>query len=213
VRRFALAVIAAIGGIGCAGSCMAEEPPRQMDQVVVRGERLHDLRRAVNKARERLVREYNRVNQDRRQAVSCKEDAATGTRLSRSSCSTYAQRQALEQEVSSLVEGFSENAALQDAEISNRIARTGQATPLIPGMPLTTLAPPEHSSMAERPDLYESTLPGAALKGDGLVPKLDIAKSEFEANFARLLHDNPRLRQRYEEYQAARRRLDEASRR
>lgn len=196
-------------GIGRAGCSRAAEPPRQLDQVVVRGERLHDLRRAVEKARDRLIREYNRVNQDRRQALDCKGDAATGTRLARKTCSTYAQNEARQQEVGALVEGFAENAAVQDAQMSDRIARTGQATGLIPGMPLATLAP--GSSLAERPDLHESTLPSTPLQGDGVVSKFAIAKAEFEANFARLLQQNPDLLQRYEEYQSARRRLEEAS--
>ena len=198
-----------IGGICRAGWSRAEEPPRQLDQVVVRGERLHDLRRAVEKARDRLVREYNRVNQDRRQALDCKGNAATGTRLTRSSCSTYAQNEARQQEVGALVEGFAENAAVQGAEMSNRIAATGQATGLIPGLPMATLAP--GSSLADRPDLHESTLPSTPLRGDGVVSKFAIAKAEFEANFARLLQEHPDLLQRYEEFQSARRRLEEAS--
>jgi hypothetical protein len=58
---------------------------------------LRDLRKSLSKAEERFFALYNRFNRNADQQMSCKDDAPTGSRLSKRSCSTRAQAKANEE--------------------------------------------------------------------------------------------------------------------
>lgn len=79
-----------------ASAAVAAEPPagtsvdanELLDEVVVRGTRLWELRAAVIKAQDRLIARYNDLNRDNDFDIGCHTDAPTGTRFLRRYCWT-----------------------------------------------------------------------------------------------------------------------------
>jgi len=168
--------------------------------VVVHGARLGDLRKAMNKAQDRFLDLYNRVNNDVDQRLACADSAPTGSRLSKRSCSTRAQNRATEE----LARNYLSAAAGISANQAESAATREQAsTNAQSGAPLSA---DESAALAgaQPADTNVDTKSGEA------AAKVSQEAREFEENLQKLLDKNPELRERYEEFLAARQSYQEA---
>lgn len=174
----------------------AQPEPEKLDQVVVTGKRLRELRSDVVKAQERFLDLYNSLNPDKRYEMNCEADAATGTRLERRKCSTrgeedvrseeaqaVASRLQIMQSVMDVVQALREDGS-PDYQMFARGALPAENGILTPTVP--------NSGASEE-------------KG-----RLDGERGDFNRNLNALLAKYPELRQRAGEYWAARRRLEAA---
>ncbi len=182
----------------------ASEVAQSLDEVQVRGERLSSLKKAVAVKQDKFVSLYNKLNDDKRQDVTCRENAATGTRLSKRRCSTRGEDEARQEEAAAYLNNAFETASLQSQEKARREDRlsTGVGEG---GKPLTE---------AEKNMLLDdSTMPLATGTGDSMVAKLEIESVTLEQNLKRLLAKYPELRKAQDEYLEARLRYETARRR
>lgn len=86
---------------------------------------LQDLRKSMNKAQERFLALYNRLNRNTDQQMSCTDSAPTGSRLTRRSCSTRAQSRANEE----LARNYMAAAAGVGAEQGQQASAEGKLPP------------------------------------------------------------------------------------
>ena len=97
--------------------CIAAQPPAVpdpttdvIDEIVVRGARLRDLRAAIVAAQDRFYARYNDVNQADEFDIDCAEDIHTGQRIPQRRCFTKVQREAMAQNGREVVEMFQHQA-------------------------------------------------------------------------------------------------------
>lgn len=188
----------------CAAPVMAsaaDEAAKSNDTVVVNGARLSDLRKTMLKAQNRFLSLYNTVNRNVDQQLACSDSAPTGSRLTQRSCSTRAQNRATEEMARNFLSAVASISANQAQGAATREQASSKAQT---GAPLSA----EESA----------TLAGAGQTADTSIdPKAQETASrvsdealDFEENLKRLLEKHPDLRERYEEYMAARQRYVEA---
>lgn len=168
--------------------------------VVVNGARLVDLRKAMTKAQDRFLNVYNGVNRDVDQQLACNDSAPTGSRLTQRSCSTRAQNRATEEQARSFmtaVDGVVANQAQAESTRQQASARAQSGA---------ALSSDESAALAGRqtPDVDVES------RSNETASKVSEEAREFQENLQKLLDKNPELRQRYEEYLAARQRYVEA---
>jgi hypothetical protein len=168
--------------------------------VVVHGARLSDLRKTMNKAQDRFLDLYNRVNNDVDQRLACADSAPTGSRLTQRSCSTRAQNRATEElarNFLSAADGIGANQAKSEATREQASANAQSGAPL---------SADESAALAgaQAADTSVDTKSGEA------AAKVSQEARDFEENLQKLLDKNPELRERYEEYLSARQRYLEA---
>jgi hypothetical protein len=192
--------------LACSGwlPALAAEMAQSLDEVQVRGERLGSLKKAVAVKQDSFVALYNKLNDDKRQDVTCREDASTGTRLTKRRCSTRGQDEARQEEAAAYLNNAFETASLQSQERARREDRLSAGVG-DGGKPLTD----EERRML----LDDSTLPLAPNSGDSMVAKLETEKVTLEQNLQRLLAKYPELRKAQDEYLEARLRYETARRR
>ena len=161
-------------------------------EAPVENKSLRELRRDMRRAQDRFIDLYNELNPDRDQQIVCNTSAATGTRLTRPNCMTRAQQDAMAREAVDYL-AASELAASVDSGLSGGTAEAG---PLGQALQASTPNP-------ETPRRY-MTGDAASTVGGSV---------SYSTNMERLLSEHPELRQAYEEYVEARRRLEAAQRR
>lgn len=150
---------------------------------------LRQLRRDMRRAQEHFTALYNELNQDREQQIVCDDSAATGTRLTRRSCTTRAMQEARARDAVDFLAAASLEAALEGGAVdSGPIAESLQASSPDPEMP--------------RRYILEQASPSA-----------ENSRDAYNANMERLLFQHPELHQAYVEYLEARQRLQAAQRR
>ncbi len=198
------AIVAVLLTCGGCLPAMAAEDPQSLDEVQVQGERLSSLRKAVTARQDEFIALYNKLNGDKRQEVSCREEATTGSRLAKRRCSTRGQDEARREEAIALMNNVLENASLQGAAKAQR-AELLAAGVNEKGQPL---------SAADRIRLMDdSTLPAVPNHGDGVDAKLATEKNSLDENLQRLLAKYPELRQAQDKFLEARQRYEAARRR
>jgi len=95
------------------------DPPATLDEVLVRGARLQELRTEVIKAEDRMLARYNELNPVDDLDIECIQLTPTGTRLAQRYCLTKLQKRAQQRDSAAFLD------FARDADTSN-----GQATPL-----------------------------------------------------------------------------------
>jgi hypothetical protein len=177
-------------GIGCSlltGAFAAESGTSGNSQdVVVQGKSLNELRSNVKKADQRFRSLYARLNRDVQQQISCKDDAATGTRFKKRKCTTRAAQNATAQ----AAQDYVSTADLNTSTTSTQTGRTAA----------TDVAGPADRP-ASVPERYVAGVSSVDLKNP---------QDSYRRNLEKLMNENPELRQRYEEYVQARAQLDAA---
>lgn len=162
-------------------------------EVTAETKSMRELRRDARRAQERFMELYNRLNQDRDQQIVCDESPATGTRLVRRSCMTRAQQEALARDAVDYL-------AASDLAASIDIGLNGSPGELGPvGQAVQAGAP--------NPETPRRYMTGQA------PPTVDTSVDAYSTNMERLLSEHPELKQAYDEYLEARRRLEAAERR
>jgi hypothetical protein len=183
-RRIAAALWLSVGVLF--GSWAASAPAISGEQdVVVQGKALRDLRTDVKKAERRFRSLYDELNQDVQQQVSCQDDAATGTRFKKRTCTTRAAANATAQAAQDYVA-----TADLDTAVATQTSRTIESDQAAPASPSASV-----------PERYVATLAGVDLGGQG---------NAYQRNLEKLMRESPELRKRFEEYVQARARLDAA---
>jgi hypothetical protein len=82
----------------------AAEDPEALDEVLVRGARLHELRAAVIKAEDRMLARYNELNQDDDLDIECLQLTPTGTHFAYRYCLTRLQKRAQQKDSSAFLD-------------------------------------------------------------------------------------------------------------
>ncbi len=167
------------------GQAVAEAPAENRS--------LRQLRRDVRRAQERFTDLYNSLNHDPNQQIVCDDSAATGTRLTRRSCTTRALQEARARDAVD----FLTAASLAD---SLEAGRNGAAA---------ELGPIGQSLRASRPD-PES--PRRYIVEQANTP-VESSRDAYNANMEKLLFQHPELHDAYVEYLEVRRHLEAAQRR
>ena len=85
----------------------------EMDQIVVQGTQLWELRAAVIKAEDRLLARYNELNKDDDLDIDCRQHKPTGTHIEFRYCLTRLQERAQQRDGSEFL------AYLQGLEVTN----------------------------------------------------------------------------------------------
>jgi hypothetical protein len=182
-------LLAALGLVlGFSAILPAGEPAPELDTTVVQGKSLKDLRKDVKKTEDRFRSLYNDLNEDSQQRITCKDDdAATGTRFKKKSCTTVAMHAATAVEMSDSLSTMQSNSALLQ-----------QADPIAPGAagPLEGTAA---TSSAARAAVGQLPLKSAT--------SLQAQRDAFQKNVEKLIAQHPELQLRYDEYVQARQRL------
>jgi hypothetical protein len=161
---------------------------------------LRDLRKSLSNAEEKFLALYNKLNRNVDQQVSCSDSAPTGSRLSKRTCSTRAQTRAnedLARDYVNAAAGISANQS-QTSAVQSEASTVAQA-----GTPLTT---------AQSAALTGTLAPDSnvGVRSGEAAGKVAQETLEFEKNLQKLLDANPELRQRYEEFLAARQQYQQA---
>jgi hypothetical protein len=177
-------------GLGCgmlsaAVAASDPKPATESQDVVVQGKSLRDLRADVKNTERRFRSLYDRLNQDIEQQVSCQDDAATGTRFKKRTCTTRAAQNA----AAEAAQGYAATAQL-DAAVSTQTSRGAESDSAGPNVPA--------SKVTER---YVADLHSV----DPNDPQ-----EAYRRNLEKLMNENPELRKRFEEYAQAMARLQEA---
>ncbi|HTP38562.1 MAG TPA: hypothetical protein VMI92_03195 [Steroidobacteraceae bacterium] len=184
----------------CSVHALAADEPAPPGQTVVKTAGLGELRKAMNKAQDRFLDLYNKVNRNAEQRLSCSDDAPTGTRLTQRQCSTRAETRETEEQA----RNFLGAVATINADEAQRNTTVEQATNKAQaGAPLTS---EETAALAgnQAPVADVDTRSGEA------AGKVSEQAHEFAENLQKLLDGNPELRRRYEEFLAARQHYQEA---
>jgi hypothetical protein len=168
------------------GVFAAQEPATGESQdVLVQGKSLRDLRSDVKKAERRFRSLYDQLNEDVQQQVSCEDDAATGTRFKKHSCTTRAAANATAQAAADYVATADLNSS-----VTTQTGRTLESDTAGPAVP-----------EAKVPERYIAALAGVDLKD---------RQGGYRGNLEKLMSSHPELRKRFEEYVQARARLEAA---
>jgi len=88
--------------------------PEVTDEVLVRGTRLSDLRRAVVEAENRFYEQYNALNKVDDYDVECFKDLRTGTRIPRRICLTRLQLESMSRHGREVLEMFQQQAPVDE---------------------------------------------------------------------------------------------------
>lgn len=173
-------------GLGCSmlSAAMAASDPKSTESqdVVVQGKTLRDLRADVKNTERRFRSLYDRLNQDIEQQVSCQDDAATGTRFKKRTCTTRAAQDA----AAEAAQGYAATAEL-NTSVSTQTSRGADSDTAGPSVPA--------SKVTER---YVADLRAV----DPNDPQ-----EAYRRNLEKLMDENPELRKRFEEYAQAMARL------
>lgn len=155
-----------------------------METTVVQGKSLKDLRKDLKKAEDRFRSLYNELNQDASQRVECKEEASTGSRFTKRSCSTQGMNAATAEQVRQSLAEMSFGAS--QASAAGGAVGSGPAA----AAPGTTRVVGEANS-------------------SGPV-NVSSERDAFQKNMEKLLTDHPELRQRLRDYVQAKARVEAA---
>jgi len=173
---------------GQTGKAFAQPSP----EASVENKSLRELRRDVRRTQQHFIDLYNKLNPDRDQQIVCNTSAPTGTRLTRPNCMTRAEQEALARDAVDYL-AASDLAASVESGLTGGAAESGPV-----GQTIQASTP-----TAETPRRY--------MTGQSAGPVA--SGNAYSANMERLLAEHPELRQAYEEYVEARRRLEAAERR
>lgn len=185
-RWFVAAVWIGFGSIMLPAFAAQEAPSTtQNPDVVVQGKTLRDLRAEVKKTERRFRSLYDRLNTDVEQQVSCEDDAATGTRFKKHTCTT----RAAENAASEAAQGFAATAELNSA-VGTQTSRGAEADTAGPSVPT--------SKVTER---YVAGMNSVDTNNP---------QDAYRRNLEKLMNENPELRKRFEEYALALARLQAA---
>lgn len=160
--RIALAIVVSI----CAGLACGGEGADGLDEVLVTGTRLRELREEAIKAEDRLLARYNELNSIDDLDVECIKLTPTGTRMSHRYCMLKLQRRAQEQDATAFL------TFMRAVDVPN----------------------------AQAPPLRETGV------------RLMERSEDYRRNLAKLLEDNPDLRELVSQSAAAMRRYEAAGR-
>lgn len=89
----------------------APKPSDELDEIVVRGARLYELRAAVVKAEDHFNAVYNQINDVDDFDIKCTQDTPTGTKLKSRYCRTRLEDRALSDEGRNFLEAVQSAAA------------------------------------------------------------------------------------------------------
>jgi len=184
-----VALPAAIAGEGAA-----------QDAAPATSAKLRDLRKSVNKAEERFLELYNKLNRNLDQQLSCNDSAPTGSRLNKHSCSTRAQTRANEEMARNYMAAAADVSTNQ-AQAS--AARSDASAAAQAGAPLSDA----QSAALSGAQAADSSVDTRSAEASGKVAQ---ERLTFEKNLQKLLDANPELQQRYVEYLAARAQFQQA---
>jgi hypothetical protein len=156
-----------------------------------------ELRTALNKAEKRFLDLYNQVNDDKRQAMSCKNEDVTGSRLRKSrTCRTQAASEISETAARDYVRGLSMSEAID--------------TDSVTGKQQAAMSRDFGGPVAQQ---GTGATPGAEYTDDAFADaaaRLAAERVAFDKHLQELLQKNPELQQRLDEYLLARQRHDAA---
>lgn len=184
-----VAGLTVLGLVAVPVALAAGPAPATGDTVVVQGKSLKELRKDLKKAEDRFRALYNDLNQDSMQRINCTDDASTGTRFKKRSCSTTAMQKATADEMRESLAAMN-----MDGDIARQSAAGGALE-------------------ASGPIAASTPLNVPSTQAQGGVVNVDPQKDAFQKNVEKLMAEHPELRQRYDEYLLARQRLDAAERR
>lgn len=195
MNRWPFLVACACGALwaGLAAGQAVNAPGQTGAVVPVENKSLRELRRDMRRAQERFTDLYNTLNQDRDQQIVCDDSAATGTRLTRRTCTTRAEQEARARDAVDYL-AAADLAASLDTGLTGGAAEPGPV-----GQSLQAGNP--------NPETPRRYITGQADTSVGT------SRDAYSANMERLLSEHPELRQAYEEYVEARRRFEAAQRR
>lgn len=169
-------------------SVAAEAAGPEFETTVVEGKSLKELRKDVKKAEDRFRKTYNDLNQDSQQRISCEDDAATGTRFKKRTCTTQAMHAATSDQITQSLSSMQLNASVA--------GQTPEAAALEAGGSIV-----DQTAMASRAGGEPTQFSSISLQAE---------RDAFEKNVQKLMAEHPELRKRYDEYVQARARLDAA---
>lgn len=165
------------------------------DQAKPPGER--ETRMAVNKAEKRFLDLYNRVNDDQRHEMTCKNDEVAGSRLRKGrSCRTQAASEISENAARDYVRGLDMSGAIDAESVAGN---QGAAANREFGGPVEQLT----ASATQGAEYADSAFAGAGAK-------LEAERVAFDKHLQELLQKHPELQQRLDEYLLARQRHEAA---
>lgn len=147
---------------------------------------LKELRKDLKKTEDRFRSLYNELNRDSAQRIQCTDDASTGSRFKKRSCTTAAMQAATADQM---------RESLAAMSLDGDMARQSAA-----GGALEATGPVVASPQVNVP----------RTQTQGSVVNVNPQRDAFEQNVQKLMAEHPQLRQRYEEYMLARQRLDAA---
>ena len=202
-KAAAVVVLMSVAALSAASQAdqTTQEASTEVETTVVTAKpALSDLSKEMKKAQDHFLDLYNKVNRNLDQRLACTNAAPTGSRLSQRSCSTRAQNRATEEMARNFmgaVDGVNANVAQRDAVVA-QASTNAQA-----GVPLTA----EQSAALSGSQVPETNVD---TKSGEAVGKVSQQRLDFEQNLQALLEKNPELRQRYEDYLAARQRYLDA---
>jgi hypothetical protein len=179
----------------------ADDAAKSNDAIVVNGARLSDLRKTMLKAQNRFLSLYNTVNRNVDQQLACSDSAPTGSRLTQRSCSTRAQNRATEEMARNFLSAVTSISANQ---AQGAVTREQASTKAQAGAPLSA---DESAALAGAGQTADTSIDPKAQEAASRVSNEAL---DFEENLKRLLETHPDLRERFEEYMAARQRYVEA---
>lgn len=154
----------------------------------------------MNKAERRFIDFYNQVNEDQRHEMACENEDMTGSRLRKGrACRTQGASQISEAAAREYMRGLDMSAAIDTETVSGQQQRAVERDFGGPLSQQVGASPPAGADEA-----------GGAYVDAGA--KLEAERQAFDAHLDEMLEKHPELRQRLEEFLAARARY-EASRR
>jgi hypothetical protein len=154
------------------------------------------LRQDVTTAEKKFLVLYNRLNKNRKYAISCRDEANTGSRLSKRSCSSRAEDAARAEQARAFLGAIDVNASLNSTAADNAAVAASAVNPTTPQSAQTSA--PEVTTGDSSSAASDAEVAGAA----------EDTRSQFNQNLEVLMDEHPDLRKLMDEYLEARRRLE-----
>ena len=176
-----------------------------LDETVVNGKRINDLRKEMTKAEDRFFSAYNRLNRLRDYSVDCENSASTGTRLTQRSCVPHMVNKANEEEARNFLGSMQDNQGqIQQKEENDRATQSQLSGRAAAGDASAAgqLAAAGNTSTENINDARQ-----AGVSADVMIAP---QKGSFEQHLQDMIDQYPELRKLADEYTAARQRYEQA---
>lgn len=184
-------------------------PKEQLDEQVIEGKRLSDLRADIVKTEDRFFAAYNRLNHDREYSMECAHSAPTGSRLTQRSCVPRMVNTANAEAARNFLQATQENQSLlQEKGIENDTRKTELLNRVAGG---DVEAGKELQAMESTP--LENQINQSRVTGISSEMAVGVEKDSFLKHMQEMIDKNPELQKLLDEHTAAVQRYNDARKR